>query len=63
MVNMMTREVHALNWRRACLKALNVTEGRFRVDMNGLELYFNGVGTMKKGQREHVVQFITEVCI
>ena len=40
---------------------MTASEGNFRADMDGLELYFNGKGTMDRGQREHVVQFITEV--
>jgi len=44
------------------VKAMNRSERSSRPDMHALELYFNSSGTMNRGQREHVVQFITEVC-
>ena len=38
------------DWRRSCVKYMNQAESTFRPNLAGLN------------QREHVVQFITEVC-
>mmetsp|Transcript_9184 Transcript_9184/g.23479 ORF Transcript_9184/g.23479 Transcript_9184/m.23479 type:complete len:360 (+) Transcript_9184:44-1123(+) len=59
---MVASSVDARALRRRCVAAMSAEEHKFRPDMDGLRDFFAGAGTMNQSQREHVVQFITEVC-
>jgi len=50
------------DWRRSCVKSMNQAESTFRPNLAGLDAHFKAKDTMNQNQREHVVQFINEVC-
>ena len=48
-------------YREGLIAGFNWTEERFRPDVTALTAHYVLPGTMNQCQREHVVQFITEV--